>query len=589
MSRIHQITHQNPLIAKKVNFFADYFEYLSYSIGITEDMDIDNHLSLVEKILWQVESNLSNSIPYVDNYLNHPYLQKSDRIVNEFGRHNSLFELIDHYKKSESKKNWIQENPAFISKLKSFRNALKRDLIRKTLSDIISFLRCVHDLDYHRTDLLYHTKIIISEFLINGHSRKDLGNVFEKIMTRDFNFPFPKKLDSHQAREEFLSKRTFDQQFQGIMNLLRSQPKKHYFLFRIIGVRPFEEFEFKYNQVTFYHPLHPRLKQIREANMASPGSTTGFFEKEDLIIAVISLKYYSLDIAEKDAVAKISSELAYLNSRINSNGYVEKYTYLKSPDLKVYSGRWGSQEDYTALHKLDLEILKNNPHVFLKTLKGKAKAYFLKHEKLFTTAMTSGNVEDYWQYLEAVVPLNANGTKQVMDVVSLLLLLKAETSYKSSIADNIRSAIAPFAVSPEAIGLNSDQQMRYFEEEQKRHTISFNRLRKESNHPFLHHLLDERKRAWHHRDFIRVKKYYHRILSEAYAQRNAIIHKGEGYEKSLITVNNSFPWIITRFRWVIFYGLRKKPFSTFSELIKDLKSEAEALLDNYKNRSTSEL
>jgi len=237
MSKIHRITHPNPGVAKKVNFFADYFDYVSGKIG-QEGFDIENHLSLVEKILWQIDTNFDNAIPYLDNYFNHPYLEEQDILLIEFRRNTSIPGDLHKYKqikKAEGKKSWLRATPEFIEKLRSFRKSLRNRMLKQGLLEVISFLRCKHELPEHKDAIQYWTNIIISEFLLNGHSKKDLSQVFDKIMARNDEFPYPKNLQTHEEKASFLHNRTFDQQFEGILNLFSAEQKKNHLFSGFLG------------------------------------------------------------------------------------------------------------------------------------------------------------------------------------------------------------------------------------------------------------------------------------------------------------------------------------------------------------------
>ncbi len=51
------------------------------------------------------------------------------------------------------------------------------------------------------------------------------------------------------------------------------------------------------------------------------------------------------------------------------------------------------------------------------------------YENIFSTAMQTRNIEDYWQYLEALLPDNIKGENQVIELVSSITLLNVEAQY----------------------------------------------------------------------------------------------------------------------------------------------------------------
>lgn len=100
--------------------------------------------------------------------------------------------------------------------------------------------------------------------------------------------------------------------------------------------------------------------------------------------------------------------------------------------------------------------------------------------------------------------------------------------------------------------------MRFYDEMYKNHTINFKRLKNETKHPYVSHLLNERIKKWSSADLVEIKNFYQRILMETYAQRNAIVHQDAGNDKSLVALNQTLPWLLTRFRRSIFIELQTK-------------------------------
>jgi len=80
-------------------------------------------------------------------------------------------------------------------------------------------------------------------------------------------------------------------------------------------------------------------------------------------------------------------------------------------------------------------------------------------------------------------------------------------------------------------------------------------------------------------DYKYLKSHYSRILKECQAQRNSIIHSSLGNEKSLMLIDLTIPKLVTRFRWILFDGMRKYKNSNFEELIGKLKLDANKLLN----------
>ena len=273
MQYLNHITHPDKLTQEKVNFFADYYNYAASQIEKSDAIDPENYLSLVEKIIFQINTNPDNCCKYIDSYLTHPLLQKGNKYFKEFKNYSAISELFENYKNSgkpQVKTKWIKENPIFKITLVRFSIELKKVMFRKSLKSIIKFLKCTHTLSYHKEDLIHHTNILVSEFLYAEWTKDDIIETFTKIITAQINeFPFSEsfvkenKNNLSKAKEKHFENRTFDDQFEGILNYLRAPYKNEYYIYRIFNIKAFEGFRFKYNQVTFYDKNHPKLKDLK--------------------------------------------------------------------------------------------------------------------------------------------------------------------------------------------------------------------------------------------------------------------------------------------------------------------------------------
>ncbi len=223
MARIHEITHDNELVRHKVNFFADYFVYAAETIGLNDFIEIENALSSTEKIIFQITKNASRCSVYIDSYLTHDSFHNYEDF-KDFKVYKELQSLVLKYtenKKSE-KNGWIQSTPEFLKTLRCYKRELKRIMFRKALRSIVSYLRCVHEIEIHKDDLIKQTNLLVSEFILNDRSKRDIIKTFERIITKEVGvFPFPRFVTSAEEKIQFIENRTFQQQFDGIYNYLR--------------------------------------------------------------------------------------------------------------------------------------------------------------------------------------------------------------------------------------------------------------------------------------------------------------------------------------------------------------------------------
>jgi hypothetical protein len=578
MVYLNQITNPEKLIEQKVNFFADYYNFVASQIEQSDYLDVDNYLSLIEKMIFQIETNLKKCSSHIDSYLTHPLIQKENKYFKEYKNYSLVSNLFEQYKKSGKKMyKWSNENPDFINSLKRFKTELKKVMFKHSLKEIISFLKCIHNIDEHKYDLIHHTNILVSEFLLNNKAKDDITDIFSKIITRDIDaFPFPpsflkdNKNNLVEAKKEYLQNRTFDQQFEGIYHFLKEKPKVEYFIYRVYNINAQESFRFKYNQVTFYHPKHKKIEQLRPL-IKKAHFLNDFLDKNDMILAIVKVNYSSKKIAEQDALRIINNELKFLNLKCGSNSFLETQSYLSTSNFKNLGWRWRAKEKGHFISTFNEKALDNNPYHLLRQANKLCKNYFLDCEQLYVKAENSKNPEEYWHYLETLIPLKSNGDKQVKDIISDLLTISSYNNKKGLIEDYIINSIAN--ASAKELGISS---VRYNQIKYSK-TFDFNQLRKELSHPFLKYLF-ERLESVNTIDYECLKAYYKRIINECYAQRNSILHSNQGNEKALILIDSSLPKLMKRFRKVLFDGMLKYREFTFDKLINQLEIDANNLI-----------
>lgn len=321
--KINQITHSSELVQRKVNYFADYYYYTVNNIGKYDGLEIENHRSLIEKSIYQIENNLEYCPLYLEYYFNHTLLGRDLNYLEAYKHLDSASSLISQFLRAGNrgkKVKWICGNPQFLESLKALNKELRRKMFECSLKEVVSFLKCSHDLNEHAEAMKHHTHIMVSEFLLKGGDRTEASTVIDRIMSNEVGvFPFPNSLLNNNtgdrlqdAKEKFIEHRTFDQQFDGISNIYKQKARKVDFLFRISGVPSEPNFRFKYNKVAFYHSNHAKFNQIKEKFNDSlfPG---GFFVGNQLLIAVVRVEYFSTTIAEQQALNTLQSELEFLN------------------------------------------------------------------------------------------------------------------------------------------------------------------------------------------------------------------------------------------------------------------------------------
>jgi hypothetical protein len=65
MTFLNEITHPEKIVETKVNFFADYFNFVASQIDKSDYLDVENYLSLIEKMVFQIETNNNHCSRYI--------------------------------------------------------------------------------------------------------------------------------------------------------------------------------------------------------------------------------------------------------------------------------------------------------------------------------------------------------------------------------------------------------------------------------------------------------------------------------------------------------------------------------------------
>ncbi|HEY3525847.1 MAG TPA: hypothetical protein VGK47_06605 [Nitrososphaeraceae archaeon] len=578
MPRIHRITHDNELVRRKVNFFADYFVFAAETAGTNDLVEIDNALSTTDKIIFQITKNPNRCSAYIDSYLTHVSFEDYDDFKNH-KVYQKLQSLIIQYaanKKPKHKINWVQSKPEFLKVLKLYRRELKRIMFKKALNSIISYLRCVHEIEEHKSDLINQTNIIVSEFILNDRSKRDIAGIFERIITREVGiFPFPKFVKNQDEKENFIKNRTFHQQFDGIYNFLKEKLNENYFLFRIYGLKTPDNFEFTYNRVTFYSSKHEKLQVLLNKIREDKYNADFLVNDEYLMFATIKSEYGSIDAAVSFAIEAINTELKFINKVFASNCTLEKFSYLLTSNFVDIGYHRNLKDKGHRIDNNEGRLLEDNPYVFLKKSPKRFTEVLLKNESIYIEALTNRNIATYWQYLETIIPSKQNDEKQIIDIVSHLLLLNADSYYKNRLKGYIIDAISPLTANHDDLGITIDRQLEIFNSQK---SIDWTVLSTEIKHPFISHLIADFLKPLKKNDLVNRRKFYQRVLWDTQAQRNSIIHRGYANEKAMISLNGSLPRLITRLRWTLFNGIREKVGLDYNDMVLKLRDRASLLV-----------
>lgn len=362
MIDIGRITHKNEIIDLKAKVFHDYFhcflsenEYLSL-----QNQPLDNHISILQKI----DFRLSNT-----------KLEPSSKIVVKRLMDNDLFNLktdivsrkvkvktiINKIKGNITSKNIdtllikanVKEAVIILNGTYDFDNS---EYLELCVDKLIFYLSCGCEYSKHKEEIIYFTKLIVSEFLRLGFSSKELtgaNGIFKRLLskeiiidekTENLHSRFPLSTDIERQRgekhfkkivEDFLESRTLKEQFKGIENYVKKDSLEYIFIVRVKNASGFEGLNISYKNI----------KIVSSAHIIVMGAGLGEEQKERLrnfikpkscIYFKIPIKHKSFDSAVHLAFKEAENTLSYLSYPKPLRGEIDK-----SDIIRIYNNNLG--------------------------------------------------------------------------------------------------------------------------------------------------------------------------------------------------------------------------------------------------------
>lgn len=564
MAELYNISHANELVQSKVNFFANYFDFVCKNVGILDELELETHTSLIDKLIFQLSNNSQSwSKKYIHSYINHALL-KSDHLIKEFQAYSQFKSLITKHKSNLVYKDILKAT-------KALRKELSSSYVDSILSTIISFLTCIHKLAVHRTELKYYTKLLVCEFILNGKSKNDLEDLLHKILSSDkIEFPFPTNITTDEQKDHFLSNRTFKQQFEGIKNYMYLKERTHYYLYRVGGYEVSDDFIERYNKVTFISKNHKKLKKLR--NRLSKTMLAEDFLDSYPLVAYIKIPSRAIDIASQEARNLIKSELEYLNLVLSGDAYIEPFNFLYSPDFNRFRFNWNKKGGKNIIDEYEIVKIQDNPYKFLRNIKLISKKRLLNLEPLAIKAFSTNSNSAFWHYLEVLIQKDA---ANVINFLANILLNEAKESKKRLIGNYIHFTFLNLNNSPSDFGIDESL---YMDIRKNFYTIDFKVYKKYIKENFVHDLIGSYLHEYKKNDFTKLHEYYKSVLLESYEQRNFYIHKANEMTKAAIKLSISMAEFTKRIRWSLFRGIREYNGLKFDTILVKLEEEGKALL-----------
>lgn len=590
----NQITNPEIIIADKVNFFADIFDYFISYLGKPSFPNLENHKSLLEKIRFQLDNFSNHSTKNINSYFKNKYLSSKDPLISEFYKNEwQSINLLKIGGIQTNRKKLLKEINQLITK---FDKTLFINALSKIIDCIISGSKLGNDRISFKLE--YYTLIIISEFIFSGFPKKDLEKLFDKILSTKVeiqnnkvktDIPLPgsllklkfKTIDKPQVFynkiNNYLKTRTLQQQFEGIYHLYKNSSKEKTFIFYMNNIRALQPIDIQIGDVRFSN-------QIRKENITKNGirkEYRAFFNGRGKLFVQTTLNENNDLMGKEKAVRKINNTINYLNACIDKKAYLHQDDFiLRDGDQNIRH-----QSILLPLHSDELEKLaKDNVYDLLKDHESALIKRYFELDKIYFYAITSefkeNKVINYWRFLESFFESEDYKSPRIISSVSSILNKNCQPQfimdYYNLAYQILWSSYIKYPVKG-GDGLNSYLEIPEIELQELMNPglldqINFKKLNEILNHPFVNHKL-----KWFLTTSNEVKtnlafEFYQNILSETLEQRNFIEHSGIFYDRSLDKILLSLPQIVRDFRSLVVNELTKKQYKNFSEVLSPLNN-----------------
>ncbi|SFE63981.1 hypothetical protein SAMN05518672_108203 [Chitinophaga sp. CF118] len=574
---INRLKYNNELLNEKVNFFWDYYDLFISLAGQLWNFELENPLSLVQKIVFQLDHNIFHAHNYVPTYFDK--LAKYDRkYLNVFKnipnihRHLREFKKINPLKPKqlpEYRKKWFVNNRAsLLVDFELLNSELQKSMLYNSVNGLIQLLQCSHPLSEHKEDIRFHATIIGSECLFTKKERKQPKRLISLINTSDYRpFPYPEGIVTQEQRKKYFSQKDFNKTYKGILDFVYVPTDIQYIICKVENLIFSNKDFFKFGGVTFCSKDNKLLKELPEfLKEHDSGLPKAIYKNVNFSLAVVEVVPQDFPTATKIAIKKVDKALFYLNNVLETAHTVDRKNILFTSDFSWYGYNLSPNVKQDKLTKDDLDELNDNAYYFFEDKMFLSKDAFLQHEMEFILARKASDIYGLWRYLEILLFDRTKETNKIKRYIADALVLSEKKFFDRYYNFHLKTALQDST--PEQLGITSEEHKTYWG---KKYKISGKENVKSE---FFRDLYSQSKTHFTQKTRQKISDYYYTILTEAYEQRNSIAHSGISQERAITKMEFSFNNVVTRFRWLIFDYMKNNQRATLNEIFNMIKFDA---------------
>lgn len=572
MPQLKQISNENPVIENKVNYFIDRFFHVNTYGGFEPGLDIENQLSLVEKINFHLTEDDQIRPDIFEVYFSNELFKEEDLWI-ETPSFKKVQRIIQEYLAADDRSRLrLLDGASLRRDLQNLETELTYKMPDILFDGLMSVIQCSMDIDEHEhvEKLNLFARLIVSEGYFSGKIRKEISDIVSRIFYKERNdFPFPSEVKPNK-RKKYLNQNNLTNQLSGFKTIMQKQNQSNFVLMKVyadLGLK--SDFEFKYNDTTYYGKKHPQLEKLK-----SDSELIGFFSADEYIIVRKKIEYFTESSILERMVTETKASLEYLAAVLGTNFELEK-----NENFLIINTKWECKGYHIIkMGKIrnglgnETQRLNENPFEILSKVKASpSKDWLFKHEPLFVQAQRQQNITGYWQYLEALLPKNEQNKKQIRSLLPNILILTEKKNIEYRVISALYNSLDVFGNGAALL------KMEYSDFLTARKQLFKGKIPKQvssSNYPFIKQLLIAYNSKLDASYIEQVKSYYKLILTEGYSIRNFYIHSGFTNKKSEIKILKSLPQLVFRLRGLIFEQIKESPELPFNLLIEKMHKKS---------------
>jgi len=588
----------------KINYFLDFFSVCAMRNGQYSIWEFETPLSVIDKIIFQIEYNPKYKSKYLTYYLKNHHL-KENTFTNEFKNLRKLRPYIAGFLSASNGDTWLRDEPKFLVLIKRLRKELETKMIQTSLKYISRYLLCSHTLEEHKDNLSYFARLIISELKFRKKSDREIERLVKRLLSREVGmFPLPSEINNIEDEEEFLKKarqfiknRNFKEQFEGISNFADQENIGGYYLIKIFKLQLEEHNVLLFNDVEIRHPEDVVFSSfINEDDEDWKREKWENFIKDDNIsIGMVREDLTNYKQGKTNAIGKVQEIVSFINTTLNLNAYLGIYDTRITRKFESVGTNISTDNSIRPLSNGSIKKLrKANAFLLLFETESQAKSKFIEVERYYQRAIVSGELADFWHYLECLIPSlkkkNGKLDKQVKTVCAAIMILNYKLNYGSHICSRIFNLlITPFVQEATEHSISTAEQIKLDSNWTNTGVIKTT-TRFKRRHPIISSLHEEYKLRNSEDKLKSELKYYYSIFNELFEIRNAYIHGGTKNHYADMKLKRVVPPMVACIRMFILTEIKKGRFKKMDKLAFSIRKRAKSYtnIESFKDFFSSE-